>query len=420
VKYQGTAALPGNFTDFHGMFFGAGGFESGDYNQHHGWVLWALCRHYLLSRDEPWWAATRLSAASGADWINRQRRTTTTTAPSSRGWEYGLMPAGSLEDVTDFYYWLSVNAVMVRALSTFADTLHAASDHEADHYRREAEAYRRDFLRSIKTARERSPLVRLRDGRWVPHDPSRLYRRGRDVGWIRETLEGSMFLLTCQILDPHDPQAKTILEDYHDNRFTRPPFGYHIDDFERNWFSRGGFSMQPNLLGTPMVHLDRDEPELFLWSFFNSFAATYREEINAMVEHPMPVLGYSNAAHFKTSDEANATGWIRSMMVYEGRDVLHFGRATPRRWLKQSFQCERAATRFGHVGVRYEPTAIGARAVVDLNLHEPPKQCLVRFRVPQKGKGFRATIDGQAAPVTGEDVAIPAVSGRVVVEAVFA
>ena len=57
------------------------------------------------------------------------------------------------------------------------------------------------------------------------------------------------------------------------------------------WFDRGGFSMQPNLLAGLLPHLDRDEPEIYLWMFFNAWGACYREEINAMVEHPLPVLG---------------------------------------------------------------------------------------------------------------------------------
>ena len=36
IKYQGTVPLPGNFTDFDGLYYGAGGFEQGLYNQHHG------------------------------------------------------------------------------------------------------------------------------------------------------------------------------------------------------------------------------------------------------------------------------------------------------------------------------------------------------------------------------------------------
>ena len=33
--------------------------------------------------------------------------------------------------------------------------------------------------------RQHAPLVRLNDGRWVPHYPSRLYHRGRDFGGCR-------------------------------------------------------------------------------------------------------------------------------------------------------------------------------------------------------------------------------------------
>jgi hypothetical protein len=93
-----------------------------------------------------------------------------------------------------------------------------------------------------------------------------------------------------------------------------------IADEEGDWFSRGGFSIQPNLLAGLLPYLDRDEPEVYLWMFFNAWAACYREEINAMVEHPMPVLGYANTAHPKTSDEANAVMWLRYMFVYGPRD----------------------------------------------------------------------------------------------------
>ena len=182
--------------------------------------------------------------------------------------------------------------------------------------------------------RQYSPLVPLRDGRWVPHYPSRLYRRGRDTGWIRELLEGAVYLLISGLYDVESEQAKWILDDYQDNRYLRPPYGYSIDDFEHTWFSRGGFSIQPHLLAGLLPHLDRDEPEVYVWMFYNAWAACYRDQINAMIEHPAPVLGYSNSAHFKTSDEANAVMWLRYMMVYSHGDVLHLGRAIPRAWFR--------------------------------------------------------------------------------------
>ena len=146
----------------------------------------------------------------------------------------------------------------------------------------------------------------------MPHYPGQLYRRGRDIGWIRETLEGSIYLLISGLYVPGSREAQWILDDYQDNRYMNPPYGYAIVDEDSTWFSRGGISIQPNLLAGLLPYLDRDEPEVYLWMFFNAWLACYREEVNAMVEHPYPELGYSNTAHPKTSDEANAVIWLRS------------------------------------------------------------------------------------------------------------
>ena len=190
---------------------------------------------------------------------------------------------------------------------------------------------------------------------------------GRDVGWIRETLEGSVYLLISGLYDPRGPEAQWILDDYQDNRYMSPPYGYAIVDQESDWFSRGGLSIQPNLLAGLMPYLDRDEPEVYLWMFFNAWVACYREEINAMVEHPYPELGYSNTAHPKTSDEANAVMWLRYMFVYGNHDGLYLGRAIPRAWFAQSrpMGLENVVTRWGqgerHVHPRGHRTARSAR-----------------------------------------------------------
>jgi len=61
--------------------------------------------------------------------------------------------------------------------------------------------------------------------------------------------------------------------------------------------------------------------------FFNAWAACYREEVQAMVEHPQPVLRFNNAAPFKTSDQSNAMKWLAYMFVHERNGLLHLGRA---------------------------------------------------------------------------------------------
>jgi hypothetical protein len=214
--------------------------------------------------------------------------------------------------------------------------------------------------------RQHCPLVRLRSGRWVPYYPGQLYRRGRDVGWIRETLEGSVYLLISGLYEPRGREAPWILDDYQDNRYMSPPYGYAIVDEENAWFSRGGISIQPNLLAGLMPYLDRDEPEIYLWMFFNAWLACYREEINAMVEHPYPELGYANTAHPKTSDEANAVMWLRYMFVYGNREGLYLGRAIPRAWFAQDrpIGVENMRTRWGQASVTYLPATAGPQSTL--------------------------------------------------------
>jgi len=426
VRYQGTVPQPGNFTDAEGMYFGAGGFESGAYNQHHGWVLWCLAMHYFLGGDAAWLDRVAPSLVAGCDWVFRQRRGTMGPLPHSRGWEHGFLPAGSLEDVTDFHYWLSTNAITWRGVRKAGEALAAIGHPEAARIRLEADAYGDDLRRGFELMRRHAPLVRLRDGRWVPHYPSRLYRRGRDIGWIREVLEGSVYLLTTGLYDPRSPQAAWILDDYQDNRYVAPPYGYPMANFEANWFDRGGFSIQPDLLAGLMPHLDRDEPEIFLRMFFNAWCACYRDEINAMVEHPNPELGYSTAAHFKTSDESNAIAWLRAMLVYASDEELHLGRALPREWLAsgEPILASGVATRYGTVDVRYEASNDRRRitATLGLRLRDRPASMRVRFRHPDLLPLRAVRVNGRPHldfDPRRNDVDVTGLAGDVVVEADF-
>ena len=425
VKYQGTVKLPGNFTDWEGVYYGAGGFEMGNYNQHHGWVLWCLCEHYFLTGDSAWFKRVARSVIAGADWVFRQRRNTLGALPRSRGWERGFLPAGSLEDVTDYWYWLSTNVLTWRGTDAAARALEDAGHSEAARVREESDAYRADLIRGFETARRYAPLVRLRNGRWVPHYPSRLYCRGRDIGWIRETLEGAIYLLISGLYATDSPQAQWILDDYQDNRYESPPFGYQVPPPAENWYDHGGMSIQPNLLAGLMPYLDRDEPEMYLWMFFNAWCACYREETNSMVEHPMPILGYSNSAYVKTSDEANAVMWLRYLLVYATPNLLHFGRALPREWLSgcAPVEARNVATYFGKVSVSYRSAVSDGRIVaeLDLALRRTPKRTLVRFRHPAKLPIRSVRVNGSDSSsfdAAKGDVEITGLSGKVTVEAI--
>jgi hypothetical protein len=429
LKYQGTVGLMGKFTDHDGVFFGAGGYESGhSYCQHHGWAMWSLAKHYLLTGDKAWLERVAGQLIKGVDWVARQRRETMGDLPHSRGWERGWLAPGGLEDVDDYFYWLSTNTMTYRGVEYVAKALEAIEHPEAARVRAEADDYRAALIEGFETARKHSPIVRLNDGRWVPHYPSRLYRRGRDLGWIREILEGAVYLLIGELYGPDSKQASWILDDFLDNRYMDPQYGYPVYQIDRNWFDWGGFSQQPCLLAGLMPHLDRDEPEVYIWMFFNSFASCYREEICGMIEHPHPILGFSNHAVYKTSDEANSVMWLRYMYVYSsplqggsrGVNLLHLGRAIPREWLSDGndISATGVATPFGPVSVRYKSSAASGTitAEVDFTQRTQPGKLLVRFRHPDKLPIKSVTVNGRehtAFDAATENVDISGMSGKI-------
>ncbi len=427
LKYQGTKGLKGLFTDHDGVFYGAGGFEMGEsYDQHHGWVLWYIARHFQITADADWLRSVADQLVKGVDWVARQRNETKKDLPHSRGWERGFLAAGALEDVEDYFYWLSTNALTWRGVDYAARALEAIEHPKAASVRAEADDYRKSLIRGFETMRKMSPLVRLHDGRWIPHYPSRLYRRGRDIGWIREVLEGSVYLLISGLYDADSREAGWILDDYLDNRYMAPAYSYPVWNPDQSWVDYGGFSNQPNLLAGLMPHLDRDEPEIYIWMFMNAWAACYREEVNAMVEHPQPILGFSNSAIYKTSDQANAIKWLRYMFIYAKDDLLHFGRAIPREWLRDGNnpRAEGVATHFGRVGVRYRSEAASGKitAEVDMPDRKSAARTLVRFRHLDKLPIRSVTVNGKPHDrfdaVKG-DVDVTGLSGRVEVVAAY-
>jgi len=235
-----------------------------------------------------------------------------------------------------------------------------------------------------------------------------------------------MFLLISGLYDPKSKQGDWILNDYQDNLYPVAPYGYNIEDFDRNWFSRTGFNPEPNYFPDVLPYLDRDEPDIYIWMFFNKWAAVYIPEIGGMAEHSAP-LGNPNSAIFKTSEESGAVNWLRLMYVYNKDGLMHFGRALPRAWLADGndIQATDVATHHGHVGVRYRSEAKSGSitAQVDLDgLRDQPKKILVRFRHPTSQRIKSVTVNGDRwnrfDPVKG-DVDITGRSGHLTVRAQY-
>jgi hypothetical protein len=403
LHYQGTVGLPGDFSTTEGEFYGAGGYQDGGYNQHHGFVLWCLGEHYWYTRDVAWLKRAAPKIVAGCNWIINQRKRTIAEAQHSdiRAIERGLLPPGNLEDIRDWRSWLSTNVYSWWGMDNAARALADAGLPDGERLMQQADDYKKDILTDFTEAMNRSPVVRLRDGSWIPLIPPEVHRRGRSFGWITETLEGAIHLIRTGLIKPHDRMATWIIKDFEDNLYISEQYGYNItgEDFERYWFSRGGISMQANLLCNPIPYLLRDEPKRFLRAYFNAFATSYFPDTRMMTEHALPNIGDHRGDHYKSSDEANSTYWLRLMFVEERGDELWLGAAVPRYWLADGKTCgiEKAQTYFGPTSIMYDSKVSQGRieAIFDPPRRNPPRKIYIRFRHPEGKKMTRCEIDGK-------------------------
>ncbi|MEM3479463.1 MAG: hypothetical protein QXV74_05420, partial [Candidatus Bathyarchaeia archaeon] len=402
IRYQGTAVMTGKYSTAKGVFFGAGGYECGDYGQHHGWVLWAFAEHYKHTRNEEWLRRVASNLVEACNWIIEERKATMKTINGKKVIEYGFLPPGSLEDVREFWHWIVTNAHANRGLKSVAEVLSEINHPEAERLRKEAEAYREDLLAGIMEAMVRSPAVKLRDGTWVPYIPSRVDRRGRDIGWIRETLEGAIHLILCGLVDPYSRIAEWILKDYEDNRYISEEYGYAVPDFDRYWFSRGGFSMQPNLYGFQIPYLLRGKNKHFLRAVFNSFAVAFYPDVCMLTEHPLPTMADWAGDHFKTSDESIACYCLRLMLIHEKNDTLAIMPAAPSKWLENGkhIRVENVSTHFGMLSFTVESRVAEGFIKVCLKppARNPPKHIEVYVRHPSSLRIRGVKVDGKEWP----------------------
>ncbi len=137
LEYQGTAGLHGDYEDIEGIFFGANGYECGEgYNQNQGFVLWAIAEHVRMSGDVTWLKDIAPKVIKACDWITRERHARAHAMASTdiiggvdkELLAAGLLPPGGVEDVKDFWDWLSTNAYnafgMVQAADVLMQTKH--------------------------------------------------------------------------------------------------------------------------------------------------------------------------------------------------------------------------------------------------------------------------------------------------------
>lgn len=430
LECQGARGLAGNFRTHDAVLYAAHPSEPDPYTGqaytlHHGWGLWAAAEHYLWTRDLAYLSrvASRLVAAS--EWIVRERQATRRPLPDgSRRIEYGLAPAGDLEDVEEFLYYYATDAYFHIGLSQTAEVLEqsvrairdspapaapearavrrqalASYQGLAARLKRDAEEFRRDIRASVAESVATSPVVRLRDGSHVPWVPPRAYALTHQrEGWIREALYPALHLVSGGVYEPAHPFVDWMVRDLEDNIFLSSESGYGVARPRQQFFHLGGFTLQPALLDLPLVYLAEDRTANFLRSFYNTAAASLYPDALCFAEW-MPRLGKGGGPLYKTPDECKFVQWMRQMVVCERGQTLELGPGVPRAWMRhgQSLQIRRAATHFGPLDLEIASQAAEGRITARVRLDATVRPAVIRLllRHPEARPIRQVTIGGR-------------------------
>jgi hypothetical protein len=400
------------------------------YNLDHGYIMECLAHHYRFTGDRAWLARVAPHLVAACDFCIRERQSTKVYRPSSRTGggrepvsEWGLLPPGHLEDNREWRHWFAVNAHAHRGMQAISTVLAEVGHPQARRLVEETVAYREDIRRAVRRAMVESPVVRLRDGTYVPHVPTRTAVRGREWGWFREAAYGALHLQDGNVFDPHEDEMTWALKDLEDNLFVSREWGRPVD-VERHWFSHGGVTIQPNLMDLGIAYLRRGQVKHALRALYNNYAASLYPDVRVFAEHPVVELGHGVGPFYKTPDECKALVWLRAFLLREEGDSLHLAMGAPRAWFApgQSFGVRGMASFFGPVTYRVQsgPSEITVRCALDEG--RAPREVVAHLRRPGCQAIRRVTVDGAAHAdlgAGGKVVRVTGLSGEVTIRAEY-
>jgi len=427
IRLQGSEPFPGTFTgDQRGVYYGTRVDPEYDYtyqhwyNLDHGIVLWALGEHYFFTRDKEWFHYAAPSMMRAADWIIEQRRLTQVYDGAEKAPEYGLLPAGHLEDNDDWANWFAVDSFAVAGMTRLAQALADVGAPESAHYSQEATAFANDLREAVRRASQAAPVTRLRDNSYVPYVPTKSHQRFRLFGpgrvgvyarysgnsvlplyrmsAAREVLYGPIILLITGVFHPEEPIAGWILDDWEDNLTMSTSFGLNVHGWvdDKYWFSRGGWVWEANIQNPILPYLLRHEVPAAVRNLYNDFASHFYADVGAFTEEYRG-WGRGSGPFYKNSDELRFLNWLRDTLVLEDGDTLWLAPGAPRRWFGagKKIEVHKAPTYFGPVTYRIEGTSIGVEADVELPTRDKFTKAWLVVRAPVGMRIHSVEIDGK-------------------------
>jgi hypothetical protein len=373
-----------------------------------GEVLWTLGEHYERTRDNEWMRNVAPDVVRICKWIMRQReKTQLLDARGEKTPEYGLMPPGVSADWNRFAYRFFNDAQYYYGLLKAGEALAAIGDPAAREILENAKEYRENIMRSYHWLQARMPVVPLRNGTWVPADPSLLgcygnvedFLPGEDVNrtYVYSVEIGGHHLAVNGVLDPASKDVDWITDYLEDDQFLRTR--WIKDPAKADPYDWGGFAkMQPYYSRVTELHAKRDDVKPFVRSYFNVIPALLNFEDLTFWED-MISDGYASGAMNKTHE----TGWFlsqtRTMFVTERGDELWLAPFVTNQWLRdgKKIAVRNAPTDFGTVSYTIRSSAARGRmeAEIEMPAQFTARKVVLRLRHPEGNRMRAVTVQGK-------------------------
>ncbi|GAB4002884.1 hypothetical protein GCM10028807_62350 [Spirosoma daeguense] len=347
-----------------------------------GAALWSMGEYFRYTNDREWVGSTKAKLIKSCDyliaWRNRNKK------EELRGRGYGMID-GKVADPEDHFHQFMLNGYAYLGMSRSAEMLASVDPAQSERIRQEADAWKEDIRQSFFKSMALSPVVPLGDGTWCPTAPPwtegtglRSMYQNRETFWSHGTFTapdgmlGPMYLIFCEVLDPHESAAKTLLN-YHSELFYQENSAFSQPYYSRhNWMQ---------------AKLGMTKP--FLSTYYNTFAAHADRETYTFWEHLFKVSPH------KTHEEAWFLMETRWMLYLEDGPTLRLFNTIPRQWLEQDKNVTLRDVRsyFGPItaNVVSEVEKGYITATVSCTDSRKPKEVLLRIPHPAGKKPVHVT-----------------------------
>lgn len=408
LRWQGNMDPPGQPVSREGFLAAADEYTWVRWLSGHGWILWTLAEHYLLSGDREWLDRALPGILAACDWIERERKTNKKDGPDGkRPPHWGLLPPGPTGDGAPTAYGFFGEACAWRGVDATAALLRDIEHPRAAELTALAAEYRECILGAMRESVRLQKPFELRSGRRVPFVPMDLYNTWKinsgsgpfhrhpwylDVGPLHTVDQG--------VVGAESDLAKWMLEIASDS-----------------WLKNHLAIDEPWYAPQAAVHLGRDDIEAFLWVYYSLLAEGMDRQVFACVE------GHGGVQNLPWGDGEH-TRLLRNMLVQEDGEALTLARAVPRAWLREGkvISLRGMPTRFGKVGLQIRSNVRDGKisATIDPPVrHSAPLS--LRLRHPQGKPIAGVSVNGrQHTAFGGEWIHLSQGTDRLEILATFA